>query len=444
MKRIFKTFAASCLIATAVVASAAAASYDHCADSLKNMGLFQGTGSGYELDRAPTRAEAGTMLVRLLGKEDEAKKLDYTAPFTDVLDWQKPYVQYLYENGLTTGATATTFDPESKCSAQMYSAFSLRALGYNEKEGDYTYTGAIDKAYEIGLADYANCDETNFLRDHVAAMSYTALNCNPKGETASTLLDQLVKEGAVSASTAKTAQDQFAAYDSYTAAKLVFAKQTKVEMNADINAKISANGKNVITLAMPLNIKTDMNTTNMDQSKMAMTGTMKMTMDPSLVGQGEESSYNGAIEYYYTNGVFYMNMAGEKVKMPLSFEDALEGVVSFDSDITEVEPICIFKSITKSGDTITAKYSSEMLTGMIDSVLGDMGVTDVEMKFNQFDITETIKNDAYSGMTAVFDMEIKDATDSLGMNMDMSMKIVGTGNNVTITFPSDLSSYPSI
>ena len=49
------------------------------ADALHTLGLFNGTGSNadgtpiYDLDRTPTRHEAVTMLVRLLGKESDAK-----------------------------------------------------------------------------------------------------------------------------------------------------------------------------------------------------------------------------------------------------------------------------------------------------------------------------------------------------------------------------------
>ena len=89
--------------AAMLTASAFAANYTNCADSLHEMGLFQGTQNGYDLDRTPTRAEAAVMLVRLLGKEAEAKALTYTAPFTDLKGWEKPYVQYLYSNGLANG-----------------------------------------------------------------------------------------------------------------------------------------------------------------------------------------------------------------------------------------------------------------------------------------------------------------------------------------------------
>ena len=40
--------------AAMLTASAFAANYTNCADSLHEMGLFQGTQNGYDLDRTPT------------------------------------------------------------------------------------------------------------------------------------------------------------------------------------------------------------------------------------------------------------------------------------------------------------------------------------------------------------------------------------------------------
>ena len=107
------------------------------------------------------------MLVRLLGAEEEAQALEYTAPYTDLEGWEAPYVQYLYDNGLTNGTSATTFEPEGQCSAQMYTTVLLRALGYSDAaDGDFTYADAVDFGTSIGLVDIANCDASNFLRDH--------------------------------------------------------------------------------------------------------------------------------------------------------------------------------------------------------------------------------------------------------------------------------------
>ena len=155
---------ASMLVAAGITATAGAANFTNCADRLKDVGLFQGTNQGYQLDKAPTRAEASAMLVRLLGKESEAEKLTYTAPFTDLKGWEKPYVQYLYSNGLANGTSRTTFNPTGKCTAQMYAMFLLRALGYSDT-ADFSYANAIETAREQGIYDTGIINVQNFLRE---------------------------------------------------------------------------------------------------------------------------------------------------------------------------------------------------------------------------------------------------------------------------------------
>ena len=199
--------------AAMLTASAFAANYTNCADSLHEMGLFQGTQNGYDLDRTPTRAEAAVMLVRLLGKEAEAKALTYTAPFTDLKGWEKPYVQYLYSNGLANGTNRTTFNPTGKCTAQMYAVFLLRALGYSDT-ADFSYANAIETAREQGIYDTGIINVQNFLRDDAAAASYTALSVSPKNSEG-TLLDQLVGENAITEADAKRYQSLFSTYAQY-------------------------------------------------------------------------------------------------------------------------------------------------------------------------------------------------------------------------------------
>ncbi|OUP57267.1 S-layer homology domain-containing protein [Butyricicoccus pullicaecorum] len=87
---------------------------------LDELGLFQGTEYGYELDRTMTRAEGAVMLVRLLGGEAEAKVSTYQTPFTDVPDWAQPYVGWLYENKLTNGTSKTTYSPNESMRFEQY------------------------------------------------------------------------------------------------------------------------------------------------------------------------------------------------------------------------------------------------------------------------------------------------------------------------------------
>ena len=94
MKRSFVFALVLCLMLTLTpFASAASDEANEAANALYELGLFQGTAEDadgtpvFDLDRAPTRAEAVTMLVRLLGGEDAALAGDWDTPFTDVPEW---------------------------------------------------------------------------------------------------------------------------------------------------------------------------------------------------------------------------------------------------------------------------------------------------------------------------------------------------------------------
>lgn len=448
MKRKLRMVLAGVLAVASLAMTAGAASYDNCADRLSDLGLFQGTGNGYQLDRAPTRAEAATMLVRLLGAEAEAEELAYSAPFTDLDDWQKPYVQYLYDNGLTTGATATTFEPEDTCSAQMYTTFLLRALGYSDAAGgDFTYTGAVDFGKSIGLVDYANCNETNFLRDHVAAMSLTALNTAVKDDADTKLLEKLVEDGAVAASAADEMLAFFDNYDAYVAATAAMSEETKMDISVDVSANVTVADQQVMSLSMPMDMKMDMDLENMDQSLISVTGKMDMQIDEALVEAGAETSVSQDVAYYYTDGVYYMNLGDQKVKMDMSFEDAMAQVSGLDQ-MQNSEPICLIDSIDVSGSTMTVTYSGAGMSGLVNDVLGEMGMdTDtagVDVQIGDVTSSVTISNGTIRSMD--IDMQITMTVDGVAMTMDMTMDctVNATGDRVTVDIPDDLDSYTDL
>ena len=108
------------------------------AELLYNLGLFLGSSTNpdgtpnFALDRAPTRAEAVTILVRLLGAEDEALAGTWNTPFTDVPTWAQPYVGYAYNKGYTNGVSSTTFGASNAVSTAQFLTFLLRSLGYQD------------------------------------------------------------------------------------------------------------------------------------------------------------------------------------------------------------------------------------------------------------------------------------------------------------------------
>lgn len=189
------------VLAVSLLAVPALAAEDHVseADALKELGLFLGTDAGYELERAPSRAEALVLLVRLLGKEAEAKAYNGDCPLADVTGrWMAPYVGWAYDQGITRGVSETAFDADGAANAKMFCAFVLRALGYDEAAGDFTYAAAADKAIELGLLA-ADGGEA-FLRGDCVHVCYQALSSDVKG-TEQSLVEKLAAEGAVSRET---------------------------------------------------------------------------------------------------------------------------------------------------------------------------------------------------------------------------------------------------
>lgn len=184
------------LVPTAFAASDKALA---AANALYELELFKGVGTNsdgtpdFDLDRAPTRNEALTMLVRLLGKENEALFGAWNIPFTDVADWAKPYVGYAYTNGLTIGTSATTFGGDDTVTASQYITFILRALGY-ESDTDFQWDQAWELSDGLGLTkgEYG-ADTLNFNRGDVAILSNRALDMTCKDML--TLLRDSIEEG---------------------------------------------------------------------------------------------------------------------------------------------------------------------------------------------------------------------------------------------------------
>ena len=178
------------------------------AQNLNILGLFQGVGTNadgtpnFELDRAPTRAEAITLFVRLLGKESEALRGSWTTPFTDVADWAKPYIGYAYENGLANGVSLTEFGGSSPATATQYLTFVLRSLGYISGE-DFEWNRAWVLSDNLGFTDGRfNAATTTFTRGDAAAVSFDALSAKFKGSDKQ-LYVSLIEAGIFSETAAK-------------------------------------------------------------------------------------------------------------------------------------------------------------------------------------------------------------------------------------------------
>lgn len=447
MKRFLTLLFTTLLLTAALCVTASASDYDAVAEDLSAIGMFRGTANGFELDRAPTRSEAAIMLVRLYGAEDAAKTAyeagEIKHPFTDVSDFASPYVAWVYTNGISKGTTATTFGSASKCSAQNYVVFLLRALGY--KDGtDFQYADALTFAQSKGFYEPLMFSG-DFLRDDLAALTYQALAADmANGKTY--LLDSLIQSGAIDAKAAAPMTEKITAYRGMEAA---MAGMDEDAMDVDIDMNMD------ITMA---STKVPSETTG--SMKMIVGGKdiqMACTMKTAAMGETMD------IGMWMKDGWLYMSTNDgtevSSVKYPVEDQTAaLENLQIVDVEGMNVSGLAMIDSLTakKSGsDTVYTLVIGDGMGGLMDNITGILGDETADMSLDIGAITASYtvgSNGKLKSITMVFSASMKmdvPAEDGQAVSMDvvydydMTLKVNAVGSDVKITYP-DFSKFQEI
>lgn len=175
--------------------------YNAMARAIRTLHMFRGTtigyGEGFELEEPATRIQALIMFIRVLGEEEEALAWTGEIPFGDVLDWARPYVGYAYEKGYTNGTGPATFSPDMPATANQYTEFVLRAMGYSST-ANTDLSDTLVRAYSDDVLTGGEVEVLGslgvFTRAELVYISYYALHAQlPDGETlAERLQDQEV------------------------------------------------------------------------------------------------------------------------------------------------------------------------------------------------------------------------------------------------------------
>ena len=446
MKRFLTVFFTALLLTAALCVTASASDYDDAAQDLSAIGMFRGTASGFELDRAPKRSEAAIMLVRLYGAEEEAKAAydagQISHPFTDVSDFTSPYVAWLYNKGITKGATATTFGSAGPCSAKMYCAFLLRALGY-EDGVDFQYADTLEFAQQKGFYD-PTMFAGDFLRDDLAALTYQGLATDLK-DGSTYLLDSLVKSGAVDAESAKPMTEKIDAYRAMSAAmNTVDANAMDVDVDMQMDMTITAEGE---TMQVPSTMRGNLKMIVAEDDSVQMAYTMK------TVSQGESVD----MDIWMKDGWVYLSteMDGEAMKLKYSVEDqlaAIEGLGTVNVDAMSVSGLAMLESVTakktSGGNTEYTIVIGEGVNSLVENVLGMMGQDAGSMDMRLGKMTATYTVDSKGNMKKVdmtftasvkMDVPMEDGQSysmAADYDYDMTMTVNATGKNVKVTFPN--------
>lgn len=436
MRKTFKWFAVILVVMVITAfagATAYAADFSTQADALKEMGLFKGTASGYELDRTPTRAEAAAALVRLLGKETEAQAGTYETPFTDVPDWAKPYVGYLYTNQLARGTTETTFGSSDNCSAQMFAAFVLRALGYSENAGDFTYTEVWSTAVRLGLTQGEA--PQSFIRDHMVMLSYSALFQPVKGSE-TMLLDKLVADKAVDTGAADKYLGYYNTYQDFMKAASDNKTGDNIAQSITAEQQITQDGK------------TTTQSIKMETATVKDGDNYRMRIDSTA----ETGGVTQKTMSYYADGWMYMGLGETKVKYQATFnpDDAAQQSAMAETG----DPFYLIQSIQKtetdSGVSYTIEFTAAM-NDMLESVVSGLTseLFDMTLKVNSMQVVYNFDKDGkLVSSTQSGDVEMTmsfgQKTSTARLTFKQTAIITATGSAVTVTPPPDLDQYVEI
>jgi len=178
------------------------------AEKVELLGILQGEGDGVNeeyLSKATTRVQGAILLLRLMGKEDEAMAYAGQDNFTDVVgnEWFASVLAYVKANPSLgfVGYPDGSFQPRKiMTGAELYKVL-LTVLGY-EQDVDYTWAQVAEKAGELGLVSIDN-PSAAITNGEMADAILEGLQADMKSGVA--LLDSLIADGIISAADASAA-----------------------------------------------------------------------------------------------------------------------------------------------------------------------------------------------------------------------------------------------
>lgn len=452
MKRFLTILLATLALSAALCVSASASSFDGAARELSTIGMLKGTADGFDLDKAPTRAQAAIMLVRLYGAEERAQGLyssgRITCPFADVNETAAPYVAWLVDEGLANGITETSFGAAEPCTAKAYTIFLLRALGYQDKE-DFTTANAQEFAQSLGLLDTSALTGT-FLRDDLVALTYQALGTDMK-DGKMYLLEHLIEDCELDVSGARTLTKKIEYYRDINSASSALREgvSAKINLNMEMDVSRIAPGDTQpsgeierVALACGGDVK------------LAMKRYPEMALDLTMKADGQEENVKlwlkGDWVYAQTGEASVKMETGEEIWKLLedsAQKEAGASLLPFVADISKQasgDEAVYTMDMNDAYESLVKDITAQVLEA--NHVSGSAGG---EMDMKGFTIRYTVKGGTLKSVSADTALSMKidggeaEGTVMAGMSMDMKLDILSSGSAVKISFP-DFSDFEEV
>ena len=174
------------MFAGAAFTDSADVSQTEAVDMLTALGVIDGYEDGsFRPDATVTRAEMAKMIyvIRNGGSDVISQYEGYKTPFADVENvnhWAKGYIAYCYANGIISGKSATSFDPDATVTGTEAAKMALVLIGYDPAkaglEGSAWATNTVNLATQknlfqnYGISITGGCD-----RQYAAQLLYNTL-----------------------------------------------------------------------------------------------------------------------------------------------------------------------------------------------------------------------------------------------------------------------------
>lgn len=214
----------------------------------------------------------------------------------------------------------------------------------------------------------------------------------------------------------------------YTAAVKKNGELKSMDMTTKMDMAMKM-GEESVNMAMDMDIQMD----QINTDKMKYYASTKTTAD----GQTMD------MVIFYTDGYYYMDAMGQKIKYQMDLEAMMEQVnqstSTGDLDVEWLKELALKEDGDNQILTFTADpakmtdYVDEMMAGMAANAQLD----DMEMTINSVSGEYVINKDGYyTAMKMTMDIDMSAQGQSLNMVMNMDATINNPGKEVTVTIPS--------
>lgn len=468
MKRFLTILCTSLLLTAALCVTASASHFDSTAEELAAIGIFRGGADGFNLDQAPTRGQAAIMLVRLLGGEPEAlgtyRSGRLTCPFTDVNETTAPYVAWLADQGVANGTSDTTFGAADPCTAQAYTVFLLRALGYQDNN-DFTYSTAPRFAAGLGLLD-TSALSGEFLRDDLAALTYQALATDLR-DGSTYLLDSLIEKGAIKADAARDITAKIETYRALQAAGKKMGTGLAADITMDAAVTVSTDGTSG---GQAISDVQHTNLTGKGSIQMILNQNPRMAYDLTLTASGVSGTPETQnVKMWMRDGEVYIQNGETAYKSDLGglldqYQDLMVPGADSSSGAAMLPFLESVAAESSGSDTVYTLQLNAAFASLLNSMLAQTlrtalpegtGIPEgfaINLAMDGFTLKYTVSKDALKSadadMALSFTMNLDaGAGEQLkmvaGVVMNLEMDITATGDAVKIVFP-DFSKFEDL